>query len=113
MNLQFFAQRPHMILLGLGALVLAVLFLYFFVRTLFHALKLVAVVGLSGIIGVAAWYGLSLVEHTLGEEWSPLFLYGEVPYLHRTVSWTKAGLTLFIALLYLWYLLEPPRRKEG
>ena len=63
------------------------------------------------MVAVAVWLGLSILEHSLGPEWEPFFLYRPLPFLDITASWTKLAVTAFITLFYLWYLLRPVPRS--
>lgn len=106
MDFSLFLHKPWLVILGLVGLVLTTLSLYFLIRAMFQTLKLVAVLGLTGMVGGAVWLGLSLIESSLGPDWHFLFFYRFIPSLDRDISLTKAGLTLFVSLAYLWYLLK-------
>ncbi len=104
--------QPIHFLIGLVSLLLIFLMLHLFIRTLIQTLRLIAVIGLTGLVAGAVWFALSYLEMNLGPEWHDMFFYRPLPVFHRTASWLKIGLTAFLSLSYLWFLLRPTPKKD-
>ena len=102
-------QNP---LLALIFLLVLLISLYLIFKIAFQFLRLVAIVGLSVIVGTATWVGLTLVEHALGESWHEYLYYVFVPQLNREVSLVKIFITAFITFSYLLILMRPAKNPS-
>ncbi|MCS7313139.1 MAG: hypothetical protein NZ742_09550 [Acidobacteria bacterium] len=93
------------------AALIVVIALYVLVRTLVYTVRLVTVVGFSGLAAVVTWWGLSEVESRLGLAWQEFFMYRWVEPFHVQVSLTKLVLSAAVGLFILWRLTNPPSSR--
>ncbi|GBC85260.1 hypothetical protein HRbin11_01709 [bacterium HR11] len=86
---------------------IVVVALYLLVRTLLYTVRLVTIVGFSGLVAAVTWWGLSWVESRLGPAWQEFFAYRWVEPFHVQVSLTKLVLSAAVGLFILWRLTNP------